>query len=340
MKALRKKWNSCQGASILLALLFLLVCMMVGASIVMAAASNMGKIDSNKKEQQKYLTLASALNLLCDELENAQYVGQYDYLQEPCKEYIYIKEDGSETIVTGSVNEDGETVYTDSDGNEYTDGDENNPNAGAILRDDNGNAFTVHDQHRTYIQKGGALTLKDGTTGTWLSTVLPLVNDLDYIFANQFYMPENRKIDGDAYDFKSLLANPEIATADKPTAPKESYTLTFTMTLGDSLTEDQKKEKTDLYGDLLKTVRIKFEMWEDGRMELTATLMEGNDPASLTETEYVITAVMVPENENWRQRLLIPGNHDATMPDCKTSPVKWEREYIAKGEEAASNATP
>ena len=101
MDALKKKWNSRRGASILLALLFLLVCMRVGASILMAAASNSGKIDSNKKEQQRYLTLSSALTLLCDELESVEYVGMYDYYPDGCGhdeahilDHIYTRKDG------------------------------------------------------------------------------------------------------------------------------------------------------------------------------------------------------------------------------------------------------
>lgn len=80
---LRKKWNSSRGASILMALLFLLVCMMVGASVLMAASSNAGKIKSNREEQQKYLTLSSALTLICDELESVEYVGKYRYTKTP-----------------------------------------------------------------------------------------------------------------------------------------------------------------------------------------------------------------------------------------------------------------
>ena len=79
MEALRKKWNSSRGASILLALLFLLVCMMVAASLLTAAVSNAGKVRSNKEEQQKYLALSSALRLVCGELEKAEYRGRYKY---------------------------------------------------------------------------------------------------------------------------------------------------------------------------------------------------------------------------------------------------------------------
>ena len=79
MKALCKKWKSSRGASILLALLFLLICIMAGASVLMAAASNAGKVRSNREEQQSYLTLSSALTLICDELERVEYVGRYSW---------------------------------------------------------------------------------------------------------------------------------------------------------------------------------------------------------------------------------------------------------------------
>ena len=79
MNALKNKWRSRRGASVVLALLFLLVCMMVGSSVLMAAASNAGKIKSNREEQQKYLTLSSALELVGGKLETMRYTGRYRY---------------------------------------------------------------------------------------------------------------------------------------------------------------------------------------------------------------------------------------------------------------------
>lgn len=79
MKTLREKLHNQRGASILLALLFLLVCMMVAASVLMAAVSNAGKIRSNYEEQQRYLALSSALRLVAGELERAEYRGQYKF---------------------------------------------------------------------------------------------------------------------------------------------------------------------------------------------------------------------------------------------------------------------
>ena len=77
MKRLKAKMHSERGASILLALLMLLVCMMVGSSVLAAAASNAGKARSNRTEQQKYLNLTSAIQLVADEIAKAWYTGKY-----------------------------------------------------------------------------------------------------------------------------------------------------------------------------------------------------------------------------------------------------------------------
>lgn len=82
MKALKKKWNSSRGATIFLALLFMLVCVMVGASVLAAAASNAGKSQINKDQQQDYYTVSSALNYVCGALKDVGYVGQYQYVRE------------------------------------------------------------------------------------------------------------------------------------------------------------------------------------------------------------------------------------------------------------------
>lgn len=90
MGAIRNKLRSERGASILLALLFFLLCAMVGASVLMAAASNAGKSRSNREEQQKYLTLSSAMQLVCDELthEQTEYKAKYRYVYNETKEPI------------------------------------------------------------------------------------------------------------------------------------------------------------------------------------------------------------------------------------------------------------
>ena len=92
----RRKVRSQRGASLLLALLFLLICAMVGASILMAAAANAGKHRSNLDEHQTYLALSSAVSLLCDELAQAEYRGQYSYWEETKTQTV----NGEEVSVT------------------------------------------------------------------------------------------------------------------------------------------------------------------------------------------------------------------------------------------------
>lgn len=110
MKRIGEKLKSQRGASILLALLFFLLCAMVGASVLMAAASNAGRSRISRAEQQKYLTLSSALQLVCDELESASYTAKYTYNYTPPP-----KNDKGET--TGSAKHE----YTQSEG-EYIGG--------------------------------------------------------------------------------------------------------------------------------------------------------------------------------------------------------------------------
>lgn len=81
MKRLKAKLHSERGASILLALLMLLVCMMVGASVLAAAVSNAGKARSNRTEQQKFLNLSSAIQLVADEIQRAEYTGKYQFYE-------------------------------------------------------------------------------------------------------------------------------------------------------------------------------------------------------------------------------------------------------------------
>lgn len=79
MEALKKKFKSSGGASLLIAMMFMLVCMTVGVSVFMAADANAGKAASNRDEQKKYLALSSAVKLLVDELESVEFYGVYSY---------------------------------------------------------------------------------------------------------------------------------------------------------------------------------------------------------------------------------------------------------------------
>ena len=91
--------------------MFLLVCMMVSASILMAAVSNAGKLRSGQEEQQRYLTLASALRLVCDELTESTYRGEYTYSKKTfeIKETVTNPDNGTTTEVV--VDEYSEHTY-------------------------------------------------------------------------------------------------------------------------------------------------------------------------------------------------------------------------------------
>lgn len=82
MKAVRQKLKSQQGASILLALLFFLICILVAVSLLMAAVSNAGKIRSNREEHQKHLAVSSALELVCDDFLTITYTVTYKFEKE------------------------------------------------------------------------------------------------------------------------------------------------------------------------------------------------------------------------------------------------------------------
>ena len=79
MRRAAEKLKSRRGASIVLALLFLLLCVMVGVSILAAAASNAGRTPSNRDEQQIYLALSSSLRLVVDDLTKHPYTGKAEY---------------------------------------------------------------------------------------------------------------------------------------------------------------------------------------------------------------------------------------------------------------------
>lgn len=68
MKRIREKLNSTGGASVIFALLVAMLCILAGASALTAAAANSGRYTHIEQDQQQYLSVASAVELLRDEL--------------------------------------------------------------------------------------------------------------------------------------------------------------------------------------------------------------------------------------------------------------------------------
>lgn len=88
MQAIRRKLNSQKGASMLMALLLMLVGIMVSAVIISAATSAAVNKRSEKEQQQAYLAVSSAAELVRDDFQSI--TGRYKLVTTLVKD-----EDGS-----------------------------------------------------------------------------------------------------------------------------------------------------------------------------------------------------------------------------------------------------
>ncbi len=68
MNMIRNKLREKDGASILMGLLYLLVCMMVGTVVLTAATASAGKLAGQQESEQDYLNVASAARLVKDRI--------------------------------------------------------------------------------------------------------------------------------------------------------------------------------------------------------------------------------------------------------------------------------
>ena len=74
MKLLRAKLKSRQGASIAMAMMFFLLCIMVCSIVITAATGNAGRFHGMRAESQHYFTASSAARLLRDSFEDYTYI--------------------------------------------------------------------------------------------------------------------------------------------------------------------------------------------------------------------------------------------------------------------------
>lgn len=72
MKSIKRKLGSKRGASMLLALVFLMFCMFVGGSVLAAATANGSRAARKLTEEQDYLSQRSATLLLADMLKGSE----------------------------------------------------------------------------------------------------------------------------------------------------------------------------------------------------------------------------------------------------------------------------
>ena len=306
MEALRKKWNSSRGASILLALLFLLVCIMVGASVVMAAASNVGKIQSNKEEQQKYLTLSSAVTMLVDELERIEYVGMYGYQK-----------------YTEKIPESG----TDPDGNPITIEVEHTIYAYEQL----------NGELRLRKEKENLLTESE----LWqLKGVLPLNNELEEIFAAKIDAEYKgcgcTKGDLKTDHYVHYIYKPAHTGSESPVSPFELEFEVNDNNYG-GLSDDKVRIQVTLRTD--GSIKLIATLWEKTE---TANPSGGSPTVTWKESDYTMEALLRPDPDEWpEKRFVLPNNpiREESGGKYSTDPIRWKLKYIFK-KEADPNATP
>jgi len=77
IKAIQNKLHNQTGASLLIALLYFLTALMVGAVVLTAAATNAGRLGRNRQEQQNYLAVASAAQLVQEDLRDTVFTVGY-----------------------------------------------------------------------------------------------------------------------------------------------------------------------------------------------------------------------------------------------------------------------
>jgi len=98
-----KKLHSTSGASLLIAMVFLLFCTCVGGAVLAAATANAGRVDALKYDQQEYLNERSAALLLKEQFEDSY---QIRIERNTTEEVPVIFLSG------GGIKIDGETVKT------------------------------------------------------------------------------------------------------------------------------------------------------------------------------------------------------------------------------------
>lgn len=164
--ALKRKLQSQRGASLLLALLFLALCSLVSATILMAAVSNAGKARSNLREHQSYLALSSAVDLICDEIVRSEYQGKYHYREEVVETPVEDPETGEET---GEVTTTTYYHFTQREGSCTHKGADTESQLTGLLKKDLDTLFAQQIESTLDRGKFATLTLQRGGTfnHTW-----------------------------------------------------------------------------------------------------------------------------------------------------------------------------
>ena len=92
MKSIVRKTKDNSGATIIMALLFMLVCVMISVVLIAQAGSVAGSIPAQREQQKAYLAVSSAVDLLKNDIEN------YRFDKELGADSLEMISDGSDAI--------------------------------------------------------------------------------------------------------------------------------------------------------------------------------------------------------------------------------------------------
>ncbi|NLJ69878.1 MAG: hypothetical protein GX328_00240 [Clostridiaceae bacterium] len=115
LSSLKNKIRSKKGATLVFALMALIVCVMISAVIVYTAFSNVGRIKNTQSDEQNYLSVSSAVKLFKDSLEGDSVSYEETYVVTITETY----DANWETLISRSTSPDepeptfSEAVYHD-----------------------------------------------------------------------------------------------------------------------------------------------------------------------------------------------------------------------------------
>ena len=100
---IKQKLNNNAGASMILALALMLVCVVVSSMVVSTAASGLNRTEKRVTQQQEYLAVSSAAELIAEELKSAgEYAGEL-LVSEPLCQICYRPDLNVSVIEVGGI---------------------------------------------------------------------------------------------------------------------------------------------------------------------------------------------------------------------------------------------
>ena len=88
VKCIRKKLQSNNGASVIIAMGLFIICIMISSVVIAAAASGSSRNKDRVEQQRKYLSISSAAQTVMDEIKKLEkYVGREITSEFACNQF-------------------------------------------------------------------------------------------------------------------------------------------------------------------------------------------------------------------------------------------------------------